>query len=328
MLYDPARHEELTATPWSDNAAADGIARTAEDAVGGFDPDALWPTHPMDEPQDADPYCMLYFGATGVIYALRRLAAAGTPFTLKAFAPTVATLLERNRARTREWDADVPSLRFGDVGILLLQWQWAPSGVLADAIFGAVERTLRNPTLEQLWGSPGTLPAAIHMFEWTGERRWSDLLTRGVAILWEQAEHVPEARVWLWTQDLYGRTLRLLGGCHGFAGNVFPALRGAHMLPSRTGSGGTRCGRATRVSRCSCRAAGSATTRIRRSTCSDAAGLHRVHGRATKARDGVQGPCSAGAGAPGPASLRVPSVATRAWARNASAAGDSSRPTG
>ena len=124
----------------------------------------------------------------------------------------------------------MPSLLFGDVGILLLQWQVAPTGAIADAIFGAVERNLRNPTLEQLWGSPGTLPAAIHMFEWTGERRWSDLLTRGVTILWEQMERVPEAGPWLWTQELYGRTVRYLGGGHGFAGNVFPALRGAHML--------------------------------------------------------------------------------------------------
>ena len=185
MLYDRARHEALTATPWNDDAAAAGIARIAEDAAGRFDPDALWPTHPMDEPKDADPYCMLYFGAAGVIYALRRLSAVGTPFTPRAFEPTVAALLERN---------------------------------------------LCNPTLEQPWGSPGTLPAAIHMFEWTGERRWSDLLTRGVAILWEQMQRVPEAGPWLWTQDLYGRTVRYLGAGHGFAGNVFPALRGAHML--------------------------------------------------------------------------------------------------
>ena len=232
MLYEPARHESLTSTAWSDDAAADAIARIAGDAVARFDPDALWPMHPMDERKDADPYCMLYFGAAGVIYALRRLSAAGAPSATRSFEPTVATLLERNRARTRTWDEDVPSLLFGDVGILLLQWQLAPSGAIADAIFGAVERNLRNPTLEQLWGSPGTLPAAIHMFERTGERRWSDLLTRGVTILWEQMEHVPEAGAWLWTQDLYGRTVRYLGGGHGFAGNVFPALRGAHMLPA------------------------------------------------------------------------------------------------
>jgi hypothetical protein len=163
MLYEFARHENLTSTAWSDDAAADAIARIADDAVARFDPDALWPTHPLDEPKDADPYCMLYFGAAGVIHALRRLSAAGVPIATHAFEPTVATLLERNRVRTRTLDADVPSLLFGDVGILLLQWQATPSGAIADAVFGAVERNLRNPTLEQLWGSPGTLPAAIHM---------------------------------------------------------------------------------------------------------------------------------------------------------------------
>jgi hypothetical protein len=58
-LFDPARHEGLTSTGWSDAAAADAILRIAEDAVARFDPDALWPTHPMDEPGDADPCCML-----------------------------------------------------------------------------------------------------------------------------------------------------------------------------------------------------------------------------------------------------------------------------
>ena len=186
----------------------------------------------MDEPKDADLYCMLYFGAAGVIYALRRLAATGTPFTPRAFEPTVAALLERNRIRTRTWDEEVPSLLMGDVGILLLQWQVAPSRAIADAIFGAVERNLNNRTLEQLWGSPGTLLASIYMFEGTGERRWSDLLTRGVTVLWEQMEHVPDAGLWLWRQDIHGRRIvRYIGGGHGFAGNVFPALRGAHMLP-------------------------------------------------------------------------------------------------
>jgi hypothetical protein len=58
--------------------------------------------------------------------------------TPPAFEPTVAALLERNRVRTRTWDEDVPSLLMGDVGILLLQWQEAPSRAIADAIFGAV----------------------------------------------------------------------------------------------------------------------------------------------------------------------------------------------
>lgn len=55
MLFDPARHERLTPTLWSDGATAEGIARIAGDAAGRFDPDTLGSTHPMDEPRDADP---------------------------------------------------------------------------------------------------------------------------------------------------------------------------------------------------------------------------------------------------------------------------------
>jgi hypothetical protein len=235
MLHDPSRHEPLTTAPWSDDAANTGVRRIVADAIARFEPEALWPAHPLDDPKDAIPFCMVYFGAAGVVWALQRLRTAGVADSVPHFAPTVATLLERNRARLREWEpglAQVPSLLFGDVGILLLQWRTAPSATVADAIFGAVQANLRNPTLEQLWGSPGTLPAAIHMFEWTGERRWRDLLVAGVTILRDQMEALSESGAWIWTQDLYGRRERYLGGGHGFAGNVFPVFRGAHLLPA------------------------------------------------------------------------------------------------
>ena len=58
-LYDPARHEKLTSTSWSDAAAADAVARIAEDAVARFDPDALWPAHPMTYSKPALNQCPL-----------------------------------------------------------------------------------------------------------------------------------------------------------------------------------------------------------------------------------------------------------------------------
>jgi hypothetical protein len=36
---------------------------------------------------------------------------------------------------------------------------------------------------------------------------------------------------WVWHQDLYGRTRCFIGAGHGFAGNVYPVLRGAALLP-------------------------------------------------------------------------------------------------
>ena len=232
MLFEPARHEILTTTPWSDVAAQSAIAAIVEDTVAQFDPDRLWPVHPRDDQKDAIRRCTLYFGAAGVILALQQLQRAENAFALPDFSAVIDQLLERNRQQRKEWDPDAPSLLMGDAGILLLQWRTSPSKAIADALHGVVERNLHNPTLEQFWGSPGTLLAAIHMHEWTGERRWADLLDSGANILWDAMEEVAPEGFWIWTQHMYGLRTRHLGGGHGFAGNVFPIFRGAHMLPA------------------------------------------------------------------------------------------------
>ena len=72
--------------------------------------------------------------------------------------------------------------------------------------------------------------AAWHMFAWTEERRWHDLFLENAEQLWRVWLPSENARCHLWTQDLYGRVVQLLGAGHGFAGNVYPLLRGASLL--------------------------------------------------------------------------------------------------
>ena len=50
-------------------------------------------------------------------------------------------------------------------------------------------------------------------------------------ILWDAMVFDQGLNAWLWVQDLYGKQRRFLGAGHGFAANVFPALRGAALLP-------------------------------------------------------------------------------------------------
>src|SRR5205085_10538278 len=60
-----------------------------------------------------------------------------------------------------------------------------------------------------------TLLVAEAMLAWTGEPRWSEA--------WDAcAERVLAAQDddRLWTQDLYGRTMRFLGPAHGYVGVV------------------------------------------------------------------------------------------------------------
>jgi len=118
------------------------------------------------------------------------------------------------------------------VGLLLLQWQATRDAGIADALFARVEANLRHKALEALWGSPGSLIASIHMAEASGEPRWRDQLERGLRILLAAMVYDAVLGAWLWVQDLYGKQRRFLGAGHGFAGNMFPALRGAKWLPA------------------------------------------------------------------------------------------------
>ena len=233
MLYDSARHEPLTTTHWNEGIARKAIARTADDALRRFTPEKLWPMHPLDDPEPGAT-CQhgLYFGAGGVIWALQHLRRVGAIDGDFDFAPTVATLVERNRAAIATWKEPHGSMLFGDAGLLWLQWQTTPDAATADALFACIEANLHHKSLEQLWGSPGSLLATIAMAEATGEWRWGDQLERGLRILWDKMSFDDRLGAWLWVQDLYGRQQPLLGAGHGFAGNVFPALRGARFLPA------------------------------------------------------------------------------------------------
>ena len=236
MLFMPERHTALDAVPWDESLARQAIQAIVDDACERFDPLTLWPPHPGDAHKDhADrPLIALYDGATGVIWALEHLSEQGAAKVAFDAVAAVDGLLERWHADFAPDAMQRPSFFLCDSGILLLQWKLRREAALADALYASIENNLRNPAREALWGSPGTLVAALHMLDATGEGRWQELCRCGVAILWDEMEAVQHssggAPVWLWTQDLYGRRVRYLGAAHGFAGNVYPALRGARWL--------------------------------------------------------------------------------------------------
>lgn len=232
-LFDPARHEALTPAAWSEAAARAAIARIVDDSLSAFTPEGLWPAHPLDEPDPPGArYSMLYLGAGGIIRALQELARLGFADTARVgFDATIATLVARNRAvgETRHGQA---SYLMGDSGLLLLQWSATHERAAADRLFEAVQGNLHHPAREALWGSPGSLLAALHMAQATGEGRWAALLERGARILLEQMVYDEAIRAWIWRQDLYGRVRCFIGAGHGFAGNVYPILHGAAFLPA------------------------------------------------------------------------------------------------
>ncbi len=235
-LFMPERHSALDAAPWNEAAVRAAIQAIVDDTCERFDLRTLWPPHPgdADEGHGDRPLTQLYCGAAGVVWAMEHLREQGGASVSFDAAAAVGGLLERCHADTVPDAMQRPSYFLCDGGILLTQWKLKREAALADALYATVESNLHNPAREALWGSPGTLVAALHMLEATGESRWLDVFRRGVAILWDEMEPVQHsaggAPVWLWTQDLYGRRVRYLGAGHGFAGNLFPVLRGARWL--------------------------------------------------------------------------------------------------
>ena len=232
MLFDPARHEALAAAPWHANTARAALQRIAADARAAFDADKGWPAHPLDDPSQPDQrFHDLYCGAGGVVWALEHLARCGAIDRKPDFRAFVAGLVQKNRLNLGEPQHGTQSYLLGDAGLLLLQWTLGHEDVVADALFEAVRSNLHNPVREALWGSPGTVLAAVFMADFTGQPRWVALVREALQISFEEMESVAEfGGLWLWRQDLYGRPCVLLGAGHGFAGNLFAALRAAALL--------------------------------------------------------------------------------------------------
>ena len=232
MLFDPQRHEALTDVRWNADIARSTIAAIARDALARFSPAELWPVHPLDR-EDNDPlppFRMLYMGAAGVIWALDRLARSGVPEARHDFIPMLDELATRNVAQVEPWGHGVESLLMGRAGILLLHYRLAPSPAVADRLAVAIAANADHPSIEMLWGAPGTMHAALTMHEWTGDERWAALFRGDAKSLAASLAYVPEARCHLWTQDLYGKQTQYVGAGHGLAGNASALVRGRALL--------------------------------------------------------------------------------------------------
>lgn len=231
-LYEPDRHEPLADATWDAARAREAIRAIVADMETALGSGITWPWHPLDDASDAEAAPKtLYLGSAGTLWALWYLAKEGA-VTLRL---DPAELIDHvHRAYLAEPDTGdvVPSYFVGEAGILLVHWRLTGSAEAADRLFAAIRRNIQNPTHEALWGAPGTMVGALHMLGWTGERRWHDLFVENAEYLWRTWLPSDHAPCHLWTQDLYGEIVQILGAGHGFAGNVYPLLRGAALLPA------------------------------------------------------------------------------------------------
>jgi len=234
MLHDPERHEALVEAPWDAAKARATIDAIVAGTERAYDPDRYWPRHPQDlEPGEAADGVTtpLYFGAAGVLWALRYLAARGFARPLAIEADAFETLLARNR----DWlgpiaEREAASYLMGETPIRMLAFDVRPGDDAADALERLIAGNVDHPALELLWGATGTMLAALFLHEKTRDARWATLFRRSAQALWDRLEWSEDRACFFWTQDLYGRRSAYLGAGHGFAGAALPLIRGRYLL--------------------------------------------------------------------------------------------------
>jgi Lanthionine synthetase C-like protein len=232
VLYGPERHEPLAGDAWNEDAARAAIQRWVDVALADFDPARGWRAHPREDGgPPGEPLCEVYGGAGGAIWALEHLAEAGAVHKRWDFSNFVAGLAAQQVAALADSQHGTAAFLIGESGLRLLEWKLTRDTAVARRLFEVVEGNLHNPVREQLWGSSGSMLAAIAMAEHTGEARWAALVQRAMQGLWDEMEPIGAAGgTWGWVQNLYGRVETLIGAGHGLVGNVYPAVRGAAFI--------------------------------------------------------------------------------------------------
>lgn len=231
MLFAPDRHEALCSSAWDDSRARAEVAAIVLDIERHRLADGQWRVHPLDDEGDRprSGFKGLYLGSAGVLWALWYLQRQGA---VELDGDPIEGIQRADAAYRADPDTGqvVPSYYLGEVGVLLVLWRLTGSREAAERLHAAVRSNIGNPTNEALWAAPGTMVAAWHLWEATGEQHWRDLFLENVEQLWRTWVFDAKAQCHLWTQDLYGDIVQYLGAAHGFAGNVYPLLKGAALL--------------------------------------------------------------------------------------------------
>ncbi len=229
MLYAPERHVPLQSIPWVRDEALREIAAIVKDTEAALTTHAWWPLHPRDEDErPSPPPKTLYMGATGVMWAMEFLAQKGVAKLSRSYESLWLKACDDYFSVPDTGDV-VPSWFLGSSFPLLLCMLRGPKSArpaAAEMLYASVSENIENPTWEILWGSPGTMLAALYAYEATKEQRWLDLYKRNAERLIQEWRFDETLDCDMWVQDLYGNKGELYGAGHGFSGNAFALLRG------------------------------------------------------------------------------------------------------
>jgi hypothetical protein len=118
----------------------------------------------------------------------------------------------------------------GDTPILMLRHWLAPRADVLDELHRLIAENIDNPTRELMWGSPGTMLAALLLHRHTGEARFAEAFVATARRLKSQLVHSREFNCDYWTQDMYGQTSSYIDAVHGFVGTALPLIHGRDLL--------------------------------------------------------------------------------------------------
>jgi lantibiotic modifying enzyme len=230
MLFQGNRHEPVLDGVWSEARARAIIRDIVADLEEALGSGVGWPSHPLDGVDGPTPKKSLYLGASGALWAMAFLETKGVVSLHVRPADLIERIYESYLALPDTGSA-VPSYFLGEVGILLVLWRLTRSNKAADRLATLIKENESNSANEALWGAPGTVVGALHLYSWTEDPRWRELFVENAQHIWATWLPSEAARCHLWTQNLWGDTHQMLGAGHGFAGNAYPLLRGAALLP-------------------------------------------------------------------------------------------------
>lgn len=233
MLHDPERHQPLRAPAWDETRVREAIAVIVSGIEAAHVPGLGWPLHPLDRETDGEPdgATAFYYGAAGVIWALRHLQARGFVRLRYDDAPEPEQLLVRHRAWLETNGLHEPaSLLMGETPILMMLHAATQAPWTQTMLARLIEGNARHPSRELMWGAPGTLLAAWLMHERTGQALWRDLFRQTTDALWQAWRYTDAPGCHYIPQQLYGRESSYLGLAHGLAGVALALARGRELL--------------------------------------------------------------------------------------------------
>lgn len=228
MLFEADRHQKLKNIKWSEKIALETIRDIYQRTINDFNPETFWPTHQDESSENPSNKC-IYFGAAGTIWALDKIASF-LDEELPLDRRSIIKDIHKKYLESPDTQSVAPAYFIGESGILFVEYLFNPSQGIEDNLFEMIKGNIKNPTLEFLWGSPGTMIIAGYIYERTKKQKWRDLFQTNVDYLLSKLHLDDTGRFKIWTQDLYGSKKELVGAGHGFIGNFISILKNIETI--------------------------------------------------------------------------------------------------